>query len=99
MVIGDLSAALIIAELKDITRFNNVKQINASCGLDPTIVQSGKSINYHGPISKREIDMLEKYYLIVVEILLLYQLNVIKKIQFMFIIKRKNRKVNISMLV
>ena len=51
--IGELSASLIIAELKDITRFNNVKQINASCGLDPTIVQSGKSINYHGPISKR----------------------------------------------
>ena len=51
--IGELSAALIIAELKDITRFNNTKQINASCGLDPTIVQSGKSINYHGPISKR----------------------------------------------
>lgn len=51
--IGDLSTALIIAELKDITRFNNIKQINASCGLDPTIVQSGKSINYHGPISKR----------------------------------------------
>ena len=51
--IGELSAALIIAELKDITRFNNIKQINASCGLDPSIVQSGKSINYHGPISKR----------------------------------------------
>ncbi len=51
--IGELSAALIIAELKDITRFNNIKQINASCGLDPTIIQSGKSINYHGPISKR----------------------------------------------
>ena len=51
--IGEWSTALIIAELKDITRFNNIKQINASCGLDPTIVQSGKSINYHGPISKR----------------------------------------------
>ena len=51
--IGELSTALIIAELKDITRFDNIKQINASCGLDPTIVQSGKSINYHGPISKR----------------------------------------------
>lgn len=51
--IGELSASLIIAELKDITRFNNIKQINASCGLDPTIIQSGKSINYHGPISKR----------------------------------------------
>ena len=51
--IGEWSTSLIIAELKDITRFNNIKQINASCGLDPTIVQSGKSINYHGPISKR----------------------------------------------
>ena len=67
--IGDLSASLIVAELKDITRFNNIKQINASCGLDPTIVQSGKSINYHGPISNVGIDMLERYYLIVVEIL------------------------------
>lgn len=51
--IGDLTTALLIAELKDITRFKNVKQINASCGLDPTIAQSGKTINYHGPISKR----------------------------------------------
>lgn len=51
--IGELSTALIISELKDITRFHNIKQINACCGLDPTIVQSGKSINYHGPISKR----------------------------------------------
>ena len=51
--IGELSTALLIAELKDITRFNNVKEINASCGLDPSIVQSGKSINYNGPISKR----------------------------------------------
>ena len=51
--IGDLSSALLIAELKDISRFKNIKQINASCGLDPTIAQSGKTINYHGPISKR----------------------------------------------
>jgi len=51
--IGEWSTALLLAELKDITRFHNVKQINAMCGLDPTIVQSGKSINYHGPISKR----------------------------------------------
>ena len=51
--IGELTAALLIAELKDITRFKNVKQINASCGLDPTIAQSGKTINHHGHISKR----------------------------------------------
>ncbi|MFA7688728.1 MAG: IS110 family transposase [Bacilli bacterium] len=51
--IGELSASLLISELRDVTRFDNVKQLNAFCGLDPTIIQSGNSINYHGPISKR----------------------------------------------
>ena len=51
--IGETSTAQIIAELGDINRFENIKQLNAVCGLDPTIIQSGKSINYHGPISKR----------------------------------------------
>ena len=51
--IGPLTAALLIAEMKDISRFSNVKKLTAACGLDPTIIQSGKSINYHGPISKR----------------------------------------------
>ena len=51
--VGETSTAQIIAELGDINRFENIKQLNAFCGLDPTIVQSGKSINYHGPISKR----------------------------------------------
>lgn len=51
--IGEISTAQIIAELGDINRFKNIKQLNAFCGLDPTIVQSGKSINYNGPISKR----------------------------------------------
>lgn len=51
--IGPVTAALLIAEMKDIRRFDNVKKLTTSCGLDPTIVQSGKSVNYHGPISKR----------------------------------------------
>lgn len=51
--VGETASAQIIAELGDINRFENIKQLNAFCGLDPTIVQSGKSINYHGPISKR----------------------------------------------
>lgn len=51
--IGEISTAQIIAELGNINRFENIKQLNAFCGLDPTIVQSGKSINYNGPISKR----------------------------------------------
>ena len=51
--IGPITAALLVAELKDIRRFDNIKKLTASCGLDPTIVQSGKTINYHGSISKR----------------------------------------------
>ena len=50
--IGEFSTAVIIAELGDINRFNNIKELTAYCGLDPSIKQSGKSINIHGPISK-----------------------------------------------
>ncbi len=38
--IGPITAALLVAELKDIRRFDNIKKLIASCGLDPTIVQS-----------------------------------------------------------
>ena len=48
--LGDLTIALIIAELGDINRFNNIKELTAYCGLDPSIKQSGKTINIHGPI-------------------------------------------------
>lgn len=51
--IGPYLASVLVAELKDIRRFNNHKKLIAYCGLDPTIVQSGKTINYNGPISKR----------------------------------------------
>ena len=50
--IGELMTSIIIAELGDINRFNNIKELTAYCGLDPSIKQSGKSINVHGPISK-----------------------------------------------
>ena len=50
--LGDFTTALIISELGDINRFNNIKELTAYCGLDPSIKQSGKSINVHGPISK-----------------------------------------------
>lgn len=50
--IGEFTTAIIIAELGDINRFNNIKELTAYCGLDPSIKQSGKSINIHGPISK-----------------------------------------------
>ena len=50
--IGELTTSIIIAELGDINRFHNIKELTAYCGLDPTIKQSGKSINVQGPISK-----------------------------------------------
>ena len=49
---GELTSSLIIAELGDINRFKNIKELTVYCGLDPSIKQSGKSINIHGPISK-----------------------------------------------
>ena len=49
---GELTTALVIAELKDINRFNNIKELTAYCGLDPSIKQSGSSVNGKGHISK-----------------------------------------------
>lgn len=42
--IGEVLAAKLLGELGDITIFDNHKQLIAFCGLDPVIVQSGKSI-------------------------------------------------------
>jgi len=49
--IGELTTAQLIAELKDINRFDNYKQINAYLGLEPSIYQSGKKCIY-GKITK-----------------------------------------------
>ena len=49
--IGEQSASQVIAELGDISRFRNYKQINAYCGLEPSIYQSGKAF-YNGRITK-----------------------------------------------
>jgi len=49
---GELTTALVIAELKDINRFKNIKELTAYCGLDPSIKQSGSSVNGKGHISK-----------------------------------------------
>ena len=51
--IGEALAATLTAELGDLSRLATVKKAIAATGLDPTIVQSGRSIDYHGPISKR----------------------------------------------
>lgn len=50
--IGELSAALLIAELGDLTRFKTAKQLNAYVGIDIHRYQSGNSGTYDR-ISKR----------------------------------------------
>lgn len=64
--IGEITASIIIAELRDINRFNNIKELTAYCGLDPSIKQFGKSINTHGPISKSGSKYLRKILYIAV---------------------------------
>ena len=58
--IGEFTASIIIAELGEINRFNNIKELTAYCGLDPSIKQSGRSIDIHGPISKSGNKYLRK---------------------------------------
>ena len=58
--IGEFTASIIISELGNINRFNNIKELTAYCGLDPSIKQSGRSIDIHGPISKSGNKYLRK---------------------------------------
>lgn len=51
--IGPLLAVRLIAELGDLSRFNNVRQLIAYAGLDPIVYQSGQSDGKHLSISKK----------------------------------------------
>ncbi|MGF2098527.1 transposase, partial [Mammaliicoccus lentus] len=50
--IGDLTAAMIIGELGDISRFKSNKQLNAFVGIDIKRYQSGET-HYRDTINKR----------------------------------------------
>ena len=63
--IGDVTAALLIAELGDITRFDTPKQLNAYVGIDIQRYQSGNSGTYDR-ISKRGNTLARKILFIVV---------------------------------
>lgn len=58
--IVELTTSLIIAEIGDINRFKNIKEFSTYYGLDPSIKQSGKSINIKGPIYKSGNKYLRK---------------------------------------
>ena len=50
--LGDLTAARILAELGDLSRFSDVRQIVAMTGLNPQQRQSGTSLHYTAGISR-----------------------------------------------
>ena len=51
--IGDNLAARILAEIGDVLRFNNARQLVAFSGIDPQIYQSGQISGLHLKISKK----------------------------------------------
>lgn len=51
--VGELTAAIILGEIGDISRFPTVKQLIAYAGLDPSVFQSGKYKATNNKISKR----------------------------------------------
>ena len=77
--IGELMTSIIIAELGDINRFNNIKELTAYCGLDPSIKQSGKFVNVHGPISKSGNKYMRKILFIAITSII--RLTAISKIE------------------
>lgn len=59
--IGEITASHFIAEIKDIKRFESKKRLIAFAGTDPSIRQSGTSINTRGRISKKGSKSLRRY--------------------------------------
>ena len=96
--IGPYLASSLIAELKDIRRFENHKKLIAYCGFDPTIIQSGKSIHYNGPISKRGNSTARKILFDTVSIILVVARKRTDRCHCCSITKRSVVKVNITTL-
>jgi len=58
--VGELTAATIISEIGDISRFSTAKKLVAFAGLDPSVYESGKFKSSHNRISKRGSTHLRK---------------------------------------
>ena len=59
--ISDITACHFIAEVKDVKRFSTRNKLIAFAGTDPSIRQSGTSINSSGKISKKGSRTLRRY--------------------------------------
>lgn len=67
---GENLSIIIAAELGDASRFKTAKQLVAYCGLDPTIVQSGRSDGEHYAITRKGNASLRSALYLLVTIML-----------------------------
>ena len=51
--VGSVTSKNFMVEISSVDKFNSVKQLCAFIGIDPSVRQSGTSVNYRGKISKR----------------------------------------------
>ena len=58
--VGDITAATILGEIGDISRFISAKKLTAFAGLDPSVYQSGNFRAKNNKISKRGSTYLRK---------------------------------------
>lgn len=58
--VGELTAATILGEIGDISRFPTSKQVVAFAGLDPSVFESGKFKSTNNRISKRGSSYIRK---------------------------------------
>jgi transposase len=59
--IGSFTAALLLAELGDLNRFDNISKVKAYCGLHPKVYQSGNTINHSGRLVKTGNKLARKH--------------------------------------
>ena len=69
--IGEVSAATMIAEIEDITRFDNPNKLLAFAGLDPRIYQSGTQ-EFKGRMNKKGSVVLRRVLMNCAESILMY---------------------------
>jgi len=60
--IGSVTSKNFMVEVSSINKFNSVKQLCAFIGIDPSLRQSGTSVNYRGKISKEVMLTLEELF-------------------------------------
>ena len=91
---GEFSTALFLAEVGDITRFDERKQFISFIGIDSVTSQSGTS-EYHGPISKTGCKFARTILFNIVTKIIQISAHTNKEKPIYLFFRKNNPKVNI----